>query len=116
MSLAVVERRKGIPVEGITLFIFGGMARTRLEAEEPGDEFYIAVVGPVSSIVIGLLFGLVWWVGARAGWSVAVTGVAAYLGVLDVALAVFNLLPRFPLDGGRLSRALVRTVTRGVAA
>src|SRR5690606_35068803 len=114
LSHSVVARRKGIPVEGITLFIFGGMARTRLEAEEPGDEFYIAVVGPVSSIVIGLLFGLVWWVGTRAGWSVAVTGVAAYLGVLNVALAVFNLLPGFPLDGGRLFRSLVWKMTGDV--
>lgn len=114
LSHSVVARRKGIPVEGITLFIFGGMARTRLEAEEPGDEFYIAVVGPVSSIVIGLLFGLVWWVGTRAGWSPAVTGVAAYLGVLNVALAVFNLLPGFPLDGGRLFRSLVWKITGDV--
>ncbi len=114
LSHSVVARTKGIPVEGITLFIFGGMARTRLEAEEPGDEFYIAVVGPVSSIVIGLLFGLVWWGGTRAGWSVAVTGVAAYLGVLNVALAVFNLLPGFPLDGGRLFRSLVWKMTGDV--
>jgi len=114
LSHSVVARSKGIPVEGITLFIFGGMARTRLEAEEPGDEFYIAVVGPVSSIVIGLLFGLVWWVGTRAGWSVAVTGVAAYLGMLNIALAVFNLLPGFPLDGGRLFRSLVWKMTGDV--
>src|SRR5690606_982844 len=58
ISHSLVARTKGVPVEGITLFIFGGMARTRLEAEEPGDEFLIAVVGPVSSIVIGALFGL----------------------------------------------------------
>nr|PZN90584.1 MAG: site-2 protease family protein [bacterium] len=114
LSHSVVARSKGIPVEGITLFIFGGMARTRLEAEEPGDEFYIAVVGPVSSIVIGLLFGLVWWVGRRADWSVAVTGVAGYLGMLNIALAVFNLLPGFPLDGGRLFRSLVWKITGDV--
>jgi Zn-dependent protease/predicted transcriptional regulator len=114
ISHSLVARSKGVPVEGITLFIFGGMARTRLEAEEPGDEFLIAVVGPVSSIVIGALFGLVWWVGTRAGWSPAVTGVAAYLGVLNVALAVFNLLPGFPLDGGRLFRSIVWKITGDV--
>jgi Zn-dependent protease/CBS domain-containing protein len=114
ISHSLVARTKGVPVEGITLFIFGGMARTRLEAEEPGDEFLIAVVGPVSSIVIGALFGLLWWVGSRAGWSPAVTGVAAYLGVLNVALALFNLLPGFPLDGGRLFRSVVWKVTGDV--
>lgn len=114
LSHSLVARRKGIPVEGITLFIFGGMARTRMEAEEPGDEFYIAVVGPVSSIVIGLLFGLVWWLGTRAGWAPAITGVALYLGFLNIVLAVFNLLPGFPLDGGRLFRSLVWKITGDV--
>ncbi|HLU26165.1 MAG TPA: site-2 protease family protein [Longimicrobiales bacterium] len=114
LSHSLVARRKGIPVEGITLFIFGGMARTRMEAEQPGDEFYIAVVGPVSSILIGLLFGLIWWLGTRLGWSTAITGVALYLGFLNIALAVFNLLPGFPLDGGRLFRSLVWKITGDV--
>lgn len=111
LSHSLVARAKGIPVEGITLFIFGGMARTRLEAEDPGDEFAIAAVGPLSSLVIAGLFGAVWWIGSRAGWSPAVTGVAGYLGFLNVLLAVFNLLPGFPLDGGRLFRSLVWKLT-----
>lgn len=111
LSHSVVARRKGIPVEGITLFIFGGMAHTRMEFEEPGDEFQIAGVGPLSSLVIAGLFYLIGWLGAQLGWSVAVTGVAAYLALINVALAVFNLLPGFPLDGGRLFRAAVWRVT-----
>lgn len=107
LSHSLVARTKGIPVEGITLFIFGGMARTRMEAEDPGDEFVIAGIGPITSIAIGVLFGLVWWIGTRAGWSVAITGVAQYLAFLNVLLAVFNLLPGFPLDGGRLFRSAV---------
>lgn len=104
LTHSVVARSKGIPVEGITLFVFGGMARTRMEAASPGDEFVIAGVGPLASVVIALLFGLVAWIGAAAGLS-AVAGVAQYLAFLNLALAVFNLLPGFPLDGGRLFRA-----------
>lgn len=111
LSHSLVARAKGIPVEGITLFIFGGMAKTRMEAEEPGDEFLIAGVGPLASILIGLLFVAVWWLGSLAGLPLAVTGVALYIGFLNILLAVFNLLPGFPLDGGRLFRAIVWKVT-----
>lgn len=111
LSHSVVARAKGIPVEGITLFLFGGMAHTRMEAETPGDEFKIAVVGPVTSFLIAALLGLAWWLGEQLGWSVAVRAVLQYVAVLNVALAVFNLLPGFPLDGGRLFRAIVWKVT-----
>ncbi len=111
LSHSVVARRRGIPVEGITLFIFGGMARTRMESRSPGEELAIAGVGPLSSVIIGLVFGAVWWVGTRLGWTPAVTGVAEYLGFLNVMLAVFNLLPGFPLDGGRLLRSAVWKAT-----
>jgi Zn-dependent protease/CBS domain-containing protein len=105
ISHSLVARGRGIPVEGITLFVFGGMAHTRMEAESPGDEFAIAGIGPVSSLGIAILFGLVGWAGAVAGWSPAIVAVAQYLAFINVALAVFNLLPGFPLDGGRLFRA-----------
>jgi len=107
LSHSLVARRKGIPVEGITLFIFGGIAHTRMEAESPGDEFVIAGVGPLSSLAIAVLFGGVWWVGGAVGMPGAVTVVARYMAFLNVALAVFNLLPGFPLDGGRLFRSIV---------
>lgn len=106
LSHSVVARRRGIVVEGITLFIFGGMARTRMEAERPEDELVIAGVGPLASLVIGLLFGVVWQVGWVLGAPLAVTEVARYLAFINVVLAGFNLLPGFPLDGGRLFRAL----------
>lgn len=111
LSHSVVARMKGIPVEGITLFIFGGMARTSMESETPEDELAIAGVGPLASLVIAALFGGLWWVGERLGWSPAVTGVSMYLGYLNVILAVFNLLPGFPLDGGRLFRGVVWKIT-----
>jgi Zn-dependent protease/CBS domain-containing protein len=111
LSHSLVAKRKGIVVEGITLFVFGGVARTRSEATSPGDEFQIAGVGPLASLFIaGLLWGL-----ARAGhrlvWPFAVTAVLDYLAVLNLALAIFNLLPGFPLDGGRLFRSIVWKAT-----
>jgi Zn-dependent protease/CBS domain-containing protein len=105
ISHSLVARTRNVPVEGITLFVFGGMAHTRMEAESPGDEFVIAGIGPVSSLGIAVLFGVIAWVGGAAGWSPAVVAVAQYLAFINVALAVFNLLPGFPLDGGRLFRA-----------
>lgn len=105
ISHSVVARRRGVPVEGITLFVFGGMAHTRMEAESPGDEFVIAGVGPLSSLGIAVLFGLIGWAGAALGWSAGIVEVARYLALINAALAVFNLLPGFPLDGGRLFRA-----------
>jgi Zn-dependent protease/CBS domain-containing protein len=107
LSHSVVARSRGIAVESITLFIFGGMARTKDEFETPGDEFLIAVAGPVMSLAIAGFFWLLAWAATQAGASVAVTGVASYLALINFVLAVFNLFPGFPLDGGRLFRALV---------
>lgn len=111
LSHSVVARAKGIPVEGITLFLFGGVAQTRMDAEEPGDEFQIAGVGPLTSLALAGIFGLAWYVGQQAGWSPAVNGLTAYLSWVNTILAVFNLLPGFPLDGGRLFRSVVWRIT-----
>lgn len=111
LSHAIVALRKGIPVEGITLFLFGGVARTRREPDRPWDEFVIAAVGPVTSIAISVLLGALALLGERFGVSPAVTGVAIYLAVLNLVLAIFNLLPGFPLDGGRIFRSLAWRVT-----
>ncbi|MGH7340277.1 MAG: site-2 protease family protein, partial [Candidatus Rokuibacteriota bacterium] len=107
LSHSLVARAKGIPVDGITLFIFGGMAHTRSEAETPGDEFVIAGIGPVTSLLIAVALGGLWYLGSIGGWSQAILVVLQYIAVLNVVLAVFNLLPGFPLDGGRLFRAAV---------
>ncbi|MCI0436438.1 MAG: site-2 protease family protein [Gemmatimonadetes bacterium] len=111
LSHSIVARRKGIEVEGITLFIFGGVARTKAEAKSPGDEFLIAGVGPVASVVIGMaLYGL-GLLADRGGAGLEVVAVLEYIGLLNIVLAVFNLLPGFPLDGGRLFRSLVWKLT-----
>ncbi|MHC0062704.1 site-2 protease family protein [Nostoc sp. UIC 10890] len=107
LSHSLVARTKGIPVEGITLFIFGGVSRTRMDAERPDDEFQIAIIGPLTSLVLAAFFGLVAYIGTNAGWSVVVTGVASYLGTINLILAIFNMLPGFPLDGGRVFRSLI---------
>ncbi|HEX6135488.1 MAG TPA: site-2 protease family protein [Longimicrobiales bacterium] len=107
LSHSLVARSRDIPVHSITLFIFGGMARTGEEFETPGDEFIITAVGPLSSLIIAGLFWIIAWAGTRLGLPATVTEVASYLAVINLILAVFNLLPGFPLDGGRLFRALV---------
>lgn len=107
LAHSLVARARGIPVHSITLFIFGGVARTTAEFESPGDEFRIAAAGPLSSLLIAALFWLVARAGAALALPVAVTGVASYLALINFVLAVFNLFPGFPLDGGRLFRALV---------
>lgn len=111
VSHSLVAQQRGVPVEGITLFIFGGMAHTRMEAEDPADEFVIAGVGPLSSLLIAAGFAVLAWVGRSAGLGPEYTAVADYLALINVALAVFNLLPGFPLDGGRLFRAAAWKLT-----
>jgi Zn-dependent protease/CBS domain-containing protein len=111
LAHAYVARARGLVVEGITLFIFGGMARTRTEAGRAWDEFIIAVVGPLASFALGLIFyGAAIWID-RNTWSPALFGVAGHLAFLNFALAAFNVLPGFPLDGGRLLRAVVWQIT-----
>ncbi|HUF12361.1 MAG TPA: site-2 protease family protein [Longimicrobiales bacterium] len=107
LSHALVARAKGIHVAGITLFIFGGVARTSREATTPGDEFQIAGAGPLTSLLLGGVFWAVTYYGALLGLDASVVTVAGYLAILNVVLAVFNLLPGFPLDGGRLLRAVL---------
>jgi len=107
LSHAFVSRAKGIPVAGITLFIFGGMAWATREPDAPDDEIVIAGIGPVTSLTLAALFQLVDWAGTSLAWPTAVVGVASYLAFINVALALFNLVPGFPLDGGRVFRAIV---------
>jgi Zn-dependent protease len=100
VSHAVLARRNGIPVESITLWLFGGLARLQGEARDPG-----AGVGPLVSFVLALVFGgIAAAIGLLAGLGLAF-GTFAWLSGINVALAVFNIIPAAPLDGGRLLRA-----------
>ncbi|MCI2417982.1 site-2 protease family protein [Saccharopolyspora sp. K220] len=105
LAHAVVARRNGVAVEGITLWLLGGVARLRDEARSPGADLRIAVVGPAASAVLAVLFGALAWIAYLAGLRGLVVAVLVYLAMLNVVLAVFNLLPAAPLDGGRVLRA-----------
>ncbi len=126
LSHALVGRLFGVRVPRITLFLFGGLAHMEDEPPRPAAEFFIAVVGPLTSIAIGIL-SLAVGVGlgrAEAGALVAVDPVAAirqfgpaatllsWIGPVNLLLGVFNLLPGFPLDGGRVLRAVLWWTTR----
>ena len=102
---SVVARRYGIPMKGITLFIFGGVAEMDSEPPSAKAEFRMAVVGPLTSFVLAGVF-YVAAVAARAvGAGVPPRVVLSYLAWINAVLAVFNLIPAFPLDGGRVLRA-----------
>ena len=109
---ALVARRCGVPVQGITLFVFGGVARVRREPASARAEALIAGVGPLVSILLALSFGLLAWLFGVLHWGAALAGVASTLAAVNLSLALFNLLPGLPLDGGRLLRALIWGITR----
>lgn len=101
---SLVARRYGLPMKGITLFVFGGVAEMEDEPPNAKAEFLMAIAGPVASILIGLVFYL-FFLGARWVWPLQVVGVLYFLCGVNWMLAVFNLIPAFPLDGGRVLRS-----------
>src|SRR6266542_3657892 len=107
LAHALVARANGVQVDAITLWLLGGVAELRSEPRTPGAEFAIAVVGPGTSAVLGGLFGALTGALSATGASRLVVAVAAYLAVTNLALAIFNLVPAAPLDGGRVLRAAV---------
>ncbi len=107
LSHSLVARRFGLPIRGITLFIFGGVAEMTDEPPTPKAEFWVAVAGPAASIAIGIICLLLKLVGAAAGWPAAVTMVLYYLAIINGVLVLFNLIPAFPLDGGRVLRSIL---------
>ena len=107
LSHSIVARQFGLPIEGITLFIFGGVAHMEREPAEPKTEFYMAIAGPIASILLSGLFFALAHIITTLGWPQPVHGIARYLFLLNGMLALFNLVPAFPLDGGRVLRALL---------
>jgi Zn-dependent protease len=104
---ALVARRAGLRVRGITLWLLGGVALLEDEPATPGDELRVALVGPAVSLALAVAFGLVAVAGSLLALPTAVVVVLAWLAVGNAALAVFNLLPAAPLDGGRVLRGLL---------
>lgn len=119
LAHALMARVRGVSVLSITLFIFGGVAQIGDEPDSPATEFLIAIVGPLISFVIAIVAGAVWiWMQALDAFdffsstllerlALYISVVAFYLAQTNLLLALFNLLPGFPLDGGRVFRAIV---------
>ena len=110
LSHALVARRRGLPVRSITLFALGGVAQFEKEAEDAKTEFLVSIAGPIASAVIGFVCLMLAWM---LGWtmmtepSTPIMAMLVWLGYINVGLAVFNMLPGFPMDGGRVLRALI---------
>jgi Zn-dependent protease/predicted transcriptional regulator len=114
LSHAAVAKARHLPVRSITLFALGGVAQIEREPNEAGTEFLMGIVGPVASALIGMFCLLVAW---TLGWSPLVTpetpllATLMWLGYINISLAVFNLIPAFPLDGGRVLRGFIWWIT-----
>jgi Zn-dependent protease/CBS domain-containing protein len=106
LSHSLVARRLGLPVHSITLFIFGGVSSLTQEPDSPGQEFKMAIVGPLMSFALGILAAAI----AAGLWANGLDdtvpgAIATYLAFINIAVGLFNMLPGYPLDGGRVLRA-----------
>ena len=110
LSHAAVAKSRGLPVRSITLFALGGVAQIEREAADPKTEFWMGIVGPITSAVIGVVcLALAWTLGWSPGATpgTPVLAMAVWLGYINITLAIFNMIPGFPLDGGRVLRAII---------
>lgn len=126
LSHSIVAKSQGIPVRNITLFLFGGVSNIEREPPSPSAEFVMAIVGPLTSIVLGVIFFLL--SGATAAGFEVITGnpvralarldplstLLLWLGPINILLGFFNLVPGFPLDGGRVLRSVLWAITKNL--
>src|SRR3989304_2500424 len=106
LSHSRVAKRLGLPVQSITLFIFGGVSALGAEPDNAKQEFQVAIVGPLTSVVLAMVFGVlvaVAW--ASDAQDTPLGAIAEYLAFINLAVGIFNMLPGYPLDGGRVLRA-----------
>lgn len=114
LSHAAVAKSRGLPVNAITLFALGGVAQIEKEATDARTEFWMGIAGPITSAIIGLICLAT---AIALGWSLApnqqspLSAMLGWLGVINIGLAIFNMVPGFPLDGGRVLRAIVWWIT-----
>ncbi len=123
MAHSLVARRFQIPVRRITLFLFGGVASIEQEPRSPRAEFLITIVGPITSVVLGIIFVILGGISARVGQAQMfaplgglrpespITVLLFWLGQVNIAVGIFNLIPGFPLDGGRVLRSILWAIT-----
>lgn len=115
LAHSLLAKARGLRVRAITLFALGGVSQIESEASDAKSEFWIAIVGPLTSLAIGLVC---LWIARLTGWlpgtepSVPAIAVLLWLGYINMMLAAFNMIPGYPLDGGRVLRALVWWITR----
>ena len=113
LAHSVVAMRRGVRVEGITLWLFGGVSRFSSESSSPGAQAWITFVGPLTSLLLGVVFFLASVaIGGGAHYPSLLAATLAWLGFINILLGVFNLLPAFPLDGGRILQSLLWLRTR----
>jgi Zn-dependent protease len=114
LSHAMVAKARNLPVRSITLFALGGVAQIEREAGEPSTEFFMGIAGPIMSAVIGFICLMLAW---ALGWSpldvpdTPLLAMLMWLGFINISLAIFNLIPGFPLDGGRILRGIIWWMT-----
>jgi len=106
LTHSYIAKREGIEVKEIILFIFGGVSQLTKELEDSKKELKVAIGGPLSSLVLALIFWILFKATLRSPHLILFTGLLLYLAFINLSLAVFNLIPGFPLDGGRVLRAL----------
>jgi Zn-dependent protease/predicted transcriptional regulator len=115
LAHSILAKARGMKVREITLFALGGISQIESEAPNAKAEFWIAIAGPITSAAIGIvLIGAAWLAGWRSGTEpeTPVTAVLLWLGYINLALAAFNMIPGYPLDGGRVLRAVIWWITR----
>jgi Zn-dependent protease len=113
---SLVARRRGVAIAGITLFVFGGVSQMREEPPDARTELQVALAGPLISVGLALLFGLAAYLTGADTGPTALSAFLAYLAMINATLAVFNMIPAFPLDGGRVLRAGLWRVRGDVGA
>jgi Zn-dependent protease len=110
-----VAQKRGLRVKAITLFALGGVSQIQDDSTDTKTEFWVAIAGPIASLMVGLVclniaLALGWHRSAEP--QSALTGILVWLGYINISLAVFNMIPAFPLDGGRVLRSIIRAVTK----
>lgn len=107
LAHSVVARHLGVPIKSITLFLFGGVAELEGEPTSARVEFWIAVAGPAMSFCLAIGFWALEYIATWSGFSAPLIEIISYLALINLVIALFNLLPAFPLDGGRVLRAVL---------
>lgn len=116
LAHSIMARRHGLKITGITLFLFGGVAEMATEPADPKVELQVAIVGPIASLALAALFWSSVTVARIVGLGPIVTTILGYLAVINLTLALFNMVPAFPLDGGRVFRAMLWRQTGDLVA